>query len=112
MDEARYGIFLIVCRGARRDRREWPLSDANQDRELTFAELGEWLEKEAEELLRSNPSLDGLKVVAIDLTRCVAHETRAQAKINRTPKARGKKGEGKRRSARKAGGRMAPLRRS
>jgi hypothetical protein len=74
MDEARYGIFLIVRRGAKRDRAVWHLGDGAQDRELSFQELADWLEEEAEELLRGNPTIDGLKVVAIDLTKSASDQ--------------------------------------
>jgi hypothetical protein len=74
MDEARYGIFLIVRRGAVKDRSVWSFSEGEQDRELSFEQLTDWLEKEADELVRGNPSVDGLKVVAIDLTKSASHQ--------------------------------------
>ena len=65
--EARYGIFLLVRCGRRGDRPDWPHPALNTT--FDFAGLTAWLQEEARELLRSNPSIDGLEVVGIDLTR-------------------------------------------
>jgi hypothetical protein len=65
--EARYGIFLLGRCGRRQDRRDWPHTPLS--RTFDFAGLTAWLQEEARDLVRTNPSIDGLEVVAIDLTR-------------------------------------------
>ena len=65
--EARYGIYLLVRRGAVNDRRDW--RHAELDRIFNFSQLAAWLQEEAHTLVRANPSIDGLAVIAIDLTR-------------------------------------------
>jgi hypothetical protein len=65
--EARYGIFLLVRRGGPRDRKSWPHQSLGKT--FDFHGLTEWLCEEAKDLVCANPSIDGLEVVAIDLTR-------------------------------------------
>ncbi|PIZ31212.1 MAG: hypothetical protein COY40_02665 [Alphaproteobacteria bacterium CG_4_10_14_0_8_um_filter_53_9] len=65
--EARYGVFLLVRRGADEDKKTWPHKALGK--RFNFTELVVWLQEEARELVRANPSLDGLEVIGIDLTK-------------------------------------------
>jgi hypothetical protein len=65
MLESRYGIYLLVRRGGANDQSAFTLDG----HDLSFEQLGDWLRAEGRELVRSNPSLDGLDIVTIDLTR-------------------------------------------
>jgi hypothetical protein len=67
MLEARYGVFLLVRRGAKPDRKTFPHKALGKN--FGFEDLCAWLRDEARELLRANPSIDGLQVVSIDLTK-------------------------------------------
>ena len=69
--EARYGVFLLVRRNnpEKGDRQTWILNAGGTRRVLNFDRLVEWLREEARELLRANPSVDGLGVIGIDLSR-------------------------------------------
>ena len=60
--EARYGVFLLVNRGAKSDKKSW-----RSDRRLTFPALIEWLEDEGRTLL--NEHVQDVEVIGIDLTR-------------------------------------------
>lgn len=68
--EAKYGIFLLVRRGNRekRDKTTWRLNGPDARRTFDFRALVTWLQDEALELCRANPSIDGLEVIGIDLT--------------------------------------------
>jgi hypothetical protein len=58
-----FGIFLLVWRGKKQYWRN------HEVRKLTFGELLEHLQAEAEEILESRKDLEGIKVIGIDLTR-------------------------------------------
>lgn len=60
---ARHGIFLVVNRGAKADRKTWIVSGKKVD----FAGLIGWLKPEAAALLENSTTVDGLEVVGIDL---------------------------------------------
>lgn len=68
--EARFGIFLVVRRGndALEDKSRWFLNAAGARRSLTFSQLIAWLQQESIQLVRTNPTVDGLEVLGIDLT--------------------------------------------
>ena len=68
--KSRYGTFLLVRRGnkVQKDKSTWSKRDSRGRHKLSFAELVTWLEKEAIQLARENPNVDGLAVMAIDLT--------------------------------------------
>jgi hypothetical protein len=63
--EARYGVFLLVRRGARGDRTRWAIRDKGK---VDFADLLAWLSTEAASLIRQHPEVKALQVVGIDLT--------------------------------------------
>ena len=79
MREARYGIFLVVNRGAKGDLQTWNPSG----KRVGFAELVHWLSRRAEALLTTRSNIDGLQVVGIDL----APTRRAQEAKGSCPKA-------------------------
>ncbi len=60
--EARYGIFLLVNRGADRDKKSW-----RHDGNLSFSTLVQWLKDESRTLL--NERVQDIEVIGIDLTR-------------------------------------------
>lgn len=60
--EARYGIFLVVNRGAEGDKKSW-----RHDGELKFPALVEWLKDESRALL--NEHVQDIEVIGIDLTK-------------------------------------------
>ena len=60
--EARYGIFLLVNRGADRDKKSW-----RHDGNLSFSTLVQWLKDESRTLL--NEHVQDIEVIGIDLTR-------------------------------------------
>ena len=61
--EAQYGIFLLVNRGAKRDKKKYWRSN----RRLSFSTLVEWLKNESRTLL--NEHVQDIEVIGIDLTR-------------------------------------------
>jgi hypothetical protein len=67
MLEARYGIFLLVRRGRTSDKKTFRHQSLKKN--FGFEELVSWLRQEARELVRANPSVNGLEVVGIDLTK-------------------------------------------
>ena len=60
--EACYGIFLLVNRGADRDKKSW-----RHDGNLSFSTLVQWLKDESRTLL--NERVQDIEVIGIDLTR-------------------------------------------
>ena len=56
-------------RGVEQDRASSHLRGAEEKHELSYQELADWQDKEAEELVRHNSGIDALKVVAINLTK-------------------------------------------
>ena len=65
MLESRYGIYLLVRRGGPNDQPRFRIDG----RDVSFVDMAQWLTCEAQELVRSNPSLDGIEIVTIDLTK-------------------------------------------
>ena len=65
MREARYGIFLVVNRGAKGDLQTWNPSG----KRVGFAQLLEWLSGRAQALRVKSANIDGLEVVGIDLLK-------------------------------------------
>ena len=62
LHEARYGIFLLVNRGAEGDKKYW-----RHDGKLSFSTLIQWLRDESRTLL--NEHVQGVEVIGIDLTK-------------------------------------------
>ena len=65
MREARFGVFLVVNRAGKKDRKQWTLGGKRAD----FDRLVAWLQDEARGLVANSPSIAGLDAVAIDLTK-------------------------------------------
>jgi hypothetical protein len=65
MREAKYGVFLVVNRGGKKDQKQWTVDG----KRVAFDKLTEWLQQEARGLAATSPSIEGLEVVGIDLTR-------------------------------------------
>ncbi|MCG2632981.1 hypothetical protein L6654_41140 [Bradyrhizobium sp. WYCCWR 13023] len=63
MRESRYGVFLLVNRGASSDSRGWRVNG----RRVGLPELVEWLQKQANALQRKSSRVGGLRVLSIDL---------------------------------------------
>lgn len=72
--EAQYGIFLLVNRGAKRDKKKYWRSD----RRLSFSTLVEWLKNESRTLL--NEHVQDIEVIGIDLTRRTGEASRTEKK--------------------------------
>jgi hypothetical protein len=65
MQESNFGMFLLVNRGAPRDRKRWTLGGKLR----SFDELVAWLNVEAKKLQRTRRAVQGLEVVGIDLLK-------------------------------------------
>jgi hypothetical protein len=72
MLESRYGIYLLVRRGGSDDQSGFRIAG----KDVSFVDMAQWLAREARELVRSNPSLDGIEIVTIDLTKRLQSATR------------------------------------
>lgn len=90
MREARYGILLVVNRGAKGDLKTWSLSGKRVD----FSKLIDWLSKEAKAFLAKKSSIDGLQIVGIDL-RARDRSRQEKASRRKHPKERGKPSKNK-----------------
>jgi hypothetical protein len=91
MREARYGVFLVVNRGGKKDQKQWTVDG----KLVGFDKLVAWLQEEARGVAAGSVSVDGLDVVGIDLTR-------------RSPATRAKAAASKRAGGRKAKRSAAP----
>lgn len=80
--EARYGIFLLVNRGAEGDKKYW-----RHGKKLHFSTLVQWLKGESRTLL--NEHVQGVEVIGIDLTRRTGEAARKAKKPEREHYAEG-----------------------
>jgi hypothetical protein len=71
MKEAKYGAFVVVNRGAKKDTKSWLVDEAR----VGFSKLIEWLKSEAQKILSARSDVVGIEVIGIDLT------TRDQAAV-------------------------------
>lgn len=67
MKESRFGVFLVVNRGAEKDTKSWTIAEKKRQ---SFRQLIEWLSKEATRLARKHrTNVHGLEVMGIDLLK-------------------------------------------
>lgn len=65
MQEAKFGAFVVVNRGAEKDTKSWLVNE----KRVEFSKLIEWLKAEAQELVTENLEVEEIEVIGIDLTK-------------------------------------------
>lgn len=81
--EAHRGVFLVVNRGAKNDRKRWRIDGKMR----SFDELTDWLAREARQLMKKHKDVLGLEVIGIDLLVRDARARQDRAKKKAAPKA-------------------------
>jgi hypothetical protein len=97
MGEARYGVFLVVNRGGKKDRKQWTIDGKRSDFKRVVARL----QQEARSLAAKSSPIEGLEVVGIDLTKRTAQPRKTKSVV----KSGGQKKAGKASSAPQSAGR-------
>jgi len=92
MQEAKYGAFVVVNRGAEKDTKSWLVDGKRVD----FSKLVEWLKLEAQKLVSERSEVEGIEVIGIDLTKRdkeaqQAAKSRAEKKAAKSQPTVGKK---------------------
>jgi hypothetical protein len=78
---AKYGVFLLVRRGAQSDRKDWSIPGKGS---ADFPDLLAWLASEAASLTKQHSHVQDLQLVGIDLTARVTARIAPKSKPSTT----------------------------